>query len=198
MKFNHVKRFLLAKIIHAHDSSKIFFVCDTHLCSEHCMNTFKDLFLPSASVRFAKRAIKWVFLYIQERWLIRNITLGYFSTDNLSRLTSIMKHFFRVPVMQLILGLLNLSFEHFLVPNKEFFPLAEWCSKRLHCPSTILAPSGQLISSPMDNAHLFNKFFVYSMISDLYFSAVECPNRSSSRCCHHWPNRLFCQFSWVI
>lgn len=75
---------------------------------------------------------------------------------------------------QLIYDKLNLSFEPLLVQNLKLR-----CSEPSTCPSTTLSPSGQLITSQIVIANLFNDLVVSSIITGSNFSAVCFQNRTS-------------------
>lgn len=77
---------------------------------------------------------------------------------------------FSMPVLQLVLSKHNSTSELLLVQTQ--------CSKRSPCPSTMLLPSGQLITLSIVIASLFNDCFVSLMIDDSDFVAIQFPNRA--------------------
>lgn len=86
---NNVNWWQLARIICSYDWSKLLLSNDTHLCSEHFLNAYKNRLLSCIPLEIAKRKIKGVFLSAQSRRRLRKFKRRYFSTHDLSRLSSI-------------------------------------------------------------------------------------------------------------
>lgn len=142
------------------------------------MNTFNSLLLSSTPVKNVKPTIKGVFLSVQFRRWLRKFKNKYFSSHDLSCLTSIDNIFksssdaahFRHTQFELR-AVAGLKLDIFVFTKNDTL-------------NNLIAPRQSLTFESVDHlpnviANLFNNFLVSSMITDSYFPSVHFTNRNS-------------------